>query len=287
VEYSRIWEFESFGATARSFRQQFVDECWEQDEAGTGVGAHFCAIYLQDVPPSVLESQPRGTPFVLSATFPCEQKVTVVHGTVTRHREYTDPVKSKQELALHCGFRRFSARPIYSEIPKRASTCKKFKFSRFFHQDATVCASFYAPALFPPCRLLLFDHAASGGPELVASGAVTGADPKQLIIKRIILSGYPFRVHKSKAVVRFMFFRPEDIRWFKPVELTSKKGLRGHITESLGTHGYMKCRFNSHVKQDDTVCMMLYKRVYPKWHPPSWGGRAEDGPDTAPVTVTS
>ena len=31
------------------------------------------------------------------------------------------------------------------------------------------------------------------------------------------------RVHKKRAVVRFMFHQPDDIRWFKPVELWTKQ----------------------------------------------------------------
>lgn len=153
---------------------------------------------------------------------------------------------------------------------------------RFLHQDVPASISFYAPVIFPPCRILLYGQAADGAQgELAAVGSITNADPKQLIIKRSVLTGYPFKVNKSKSVVRFMFFNPADVRWFKPVELVTKKGLRGHIMDSLGTHGYMKCRFSGHIKQDDTVCMHLYKRVYPKWHPPSWGGKLEDTPETA------
>lgn len=288
IEYSRVWEFEAFNSTARAYRQQYMDECSElkvgeesmeegEESDDGGVASMYCSLYLRGVPPSVMELQPQGVPFVASGLLPCEQKVSVMQGTVSRIGEYEEVIKSKDELWMHCGFRRFMARPVFSEIPKRASTCKKFKFMRFLHQEATASLSMYAPVMFPPARLLMFTNTESG-PELVGSGSLAGADPKQLVIKRVCLTGYPFKTHKSKCVVRFMFFAPSDIRWFKPVELSTKKGLRGHIVESVGTHGYMKCRFNGHIKADDTICMNLYKRVYPKWYPPSWGGRAEDGP---------
>lgn len=41
--------------------------------------------------------------------------------------------------------------------------------------------------------------------------------------------------------------------WFAPIELHTKRGLRGNIIEPLGTHGYMKCKFSDYLKQNDEV----------------------------------
>jgi hypothetical protein len=32
----------------------------------------------------------------------------------------------------------------------------------------------------------------------------------------------------------------------------------------------MKCIFNDHIKGSDTICLNLYKRVFPKWFKESW-----------------
>lgn len=63
------------------------------------------------------------------------------------------------------------------------------------------------------CCCLLLQVVPGRLPQLAATGALRSVDPDRLIIKKIVLSGYPVRVHKTRAVVRLMFFNPDDIRW--------------------------------------------------------------------------
>ena len=62
-----------------------------------------------------------------------------------------------------------------------------------------------------------------------------------------------------------------------PAGITTKHGLQGHIVQSVGDHGVMKCLFNAPIKQHDTVCLPLYKRIFPKFAPVSKKSRMLPG----------
>jgi pre-rRNA-processing protein TSR1 len=61
-----------------------------------------------------------------------------------------------------------------------------------------------------------------------------------------------------------MFFNREDVEWFKSVGLNTKHKQRGHIEKAIGIGGRYKATFKEIVRPDDTVCMYLYKRVFPR-----------------------
>jgi pre-rRNA-processing protein TSR1 len=154
------------------------------------------------------------------------------------------------------------------------------KFLRFFRpEQGHAIATIFGQIAFPPQNVLVFKRTSKfpllsntdeGHVSLVATGNVIEVNPNKIVLKRIFLTGYPFRVHKKKAVIRHMFFNQTDIRYFKPVELQTKFGLRGNIRMPLGTHGFMKCVFNNFIRQNDTVCLPLYKRIFPSWFHPTW-----------------
>ncbi|KAL4202910.1 hypothetical protein AMTRI_Chr02g265850 [Amborella trichopoda] len=267
VEYSRIFTFSNFVKT----QKQVFRKAKEMDEGASDecvpVGS-YVRLHIKQVPVVVacdLQTMSKTRPIVSSGLFQHESKMSVLHFSIKKHASYDDPIKSKEALTFHVGFRQFSARPIFSSDNLNSD---KHKMERFLHPGQFSVASIYAPISFPPLPLIALKERkgeASFGPSVAAIGSLRSIDPDRILLKKIILTGYPQRVSKSKAIVRFMFHNPEDVRWFKPVDVWTKCGRRGRVKEPVGTHGAMKCIFDGVVQQHDTVCMSLYKRVYPVW----------------------
>jgi len=273
-QYSRIYRFHNIQHSTK----RAMD--FPKENGVTPYGA-YCRVTLIGVAAGVVESHPGHLPMVLSSLFPHEHKLSVIHYKMKRSYHSNAIIPSKTLCEFHCGFKRFSSKPIFSEDTRN----DKAKYQRFFfHGENASVASIYGQIMFGSAPVLMFLTKENEESEFVATGQFMSANPNRLIIKRIILTGYPFRIHKRKSVVRFMFFNPHDISYFRPVELRTKCGLRGHIKESLGTHGYMKCVFSDFVKHHDTICMNLYKRVYPIWFPATWGDSSASNQQTLAIT---
>lgn len=253
IDYARIFQFENFLRT----KKRILNE--EPTGAQSG---WFVTVHVINVPKSVYQSfVDNKKPLILYGLLPHEQKMSTINLVIKRIPSFTEPIKSKERLIFHVGCRRFAASPIFSSH----TNGDKHKLERFLRSDVSVVATLYAPITFPPASVLVYKEYEDGSQHLVATGSLLSCNPDRINIKRVVLSGHPFKINRKHAVVRYMFFNREDILWFKPVELRTKYGRKGHIKEPLGTHGHMKCVFDKQLKSQDTVLMNLYKRVYPKW----------------------
>lgn len=258
LDYARIYQFKSFDRTKR----RIIKEAQEVDD-GVMPG-WYIQIHVKNVPQATWNahcSSGYGETLVLYGLLPHEHQMSVMNVCLKRTPNSTIPIKSKERLIVQCGFRRFIVNPIYSQH----TNGDKHKYERFFRPGMTVVATFFAPIQFPPAPVVCFRENPDTSLGMVASGSVIHCNPDRVVLKRAVLSGHPFKIHRKSAVIRYMFFNPDDIEYFKPCKLRTKLGRLGHIKESLGTHGHMKCIFDAQLKSHDTVMLYLYKRVFPKW----------------------
>merc|ERR1719259_1381517 len=271
MDYARIFQFANFQRTKKRVlaRDGLEDDEEIDEESGelrlsSGRSPRpglYVTIHVANVPKRFTHSLDAGAPLVVYQPLKHEQKMSVVN-VVLRTVHDAPLVKSKEKLVFHVGFRRFSARPILSQHTNGT----RHKYCRFLEKDGGVTvATFFAPITFAPASVLAFKEMKDGSNELVATGAVLSCNPDRIVAKRIVLSGHPYRIFTKSAIIRYMFFNRQDIEWFKPVELRTKWGRRGHIQDPIGTRGHMRCFFDGKLKSQDTVMMNLYKRVFPKW----------------------
>ncbi|RGB27862.1 hypothetical protein C1646_717555 [Rhizophagus diaphanus] len=280
IDYARIFQFENYQKT----KHRVINDA---GVGGCGIKGARITLHILNVPKEVPDSYDPSRPFTIFGLLENEHKTSVMNFVVTRNSDYNEPIRSKDPLILCCGFRRYLASPIYSQNTQGKGTNNVHKFERFLNPGVTCVASIYGPIQFGHSPIMLFkDNGDVNAPILVATGSFLSSDPKRIIAKRIILTGHPYKIHKKSAVIRYMFFNPEDVLWFKPVQLTTKYGRIGHIRESLGTHGYMKCVFDSPIMQQDTVMMNLYKRIFPKWNTTTlWKGGLDGTVAKSPLNV--
>ena len=296
-DYGSIYHFKSFKATQRDIKadmnqvaaaaksimghfwgcspsvavNKMVDEDSEDEEdllEGCVPSGSYVTLFVEQVSAKAYSGIADQGIVCAVGLLPHESKVSVLHMGLSQTQGCDPtieiPVKSKDVLTLRCGWRTWKARPIFSQNNLNSD---KHKFERYLPQGgAFFAASAYGPVTYAPCPVLVFrEQQDASRRELVALGSILNADADRIVVKRIVLTGFPVRVHKRHATVKYMFNNPDDVRWFKPAGLYSKHGLNGHIVASAGEHGTMKCLFNAPIKQHDTVCLPLYKRIYPKF----------------------
>ncbi|XP_053602229.1 pre-rRNA-processing protein TSR1 homolog [Plodia interpunctella] len=257
ADYARIFQFENYERTRRRIFK-------ENDESLVNMYGFYVTIHVKDVRQDLwnaFHTSNSTSPLAVFGLLPHEHKMSLMNVVLKRTGVSEEPIKSKERLIFQVGYRRFIVNPIFSQHTNGS----KHKYERFFQPGSTCVASFFAPIQFSPSSVLCFKEKRNTKLQLLASGVLLSCNPDRLIVKRIVLSGHPYKVHKRSAVIRFMFFNREDVAYFKPCKLRTKYGRTGHIKEPLGTHGHMKCVFDTQLRSQDTVLLNLYKRMFPKW----------------------
>lgn len=262
------------GSRNRSMREALVGGV----APGTRVHVH-----LRDVPQKHQETYNASKPTTLFSLLRHENKKTAVNFLVNLSSDYPKALKSKEELILQCGPRRFVINPLFSQPGTTPNDVHKY--SRYIHPGDSAVASFMGPVTWGSVPALFYkrtveDTAESAeesnvGLTLAATGTALPPSTSRVVAKRIILTGHPYHIHKKVVTIRYMFFNKEDVDWFKALPLWTKRGRSGYIKETLGTHGYFKATFDGRINPQDAIGVSLYKRVWPRNAQPLEGPLAE------------
>ena len=135
------------------------------------------------------------------------------------------------------GFRKIYITPIFSRCINGTEKTKYTKKITEDYENHYYC-SFYYYNYFPPAPFSIYKvnqvNTDIIEPSPVMYGELIKCDPLHIILERIILCGYPYKINRRRCTVRYMFFNPKDVKFFKPIEVRTKMGLRVPFFLNLG-----------------------------------------------------
>lgn len=252
AEYSQIYQFAD---PARSIHKALNGPVTSPFQPGQLLSLTVSGVSAEQAQAMLMAHQ--RAPLVLYGLLPHEQRTSLLHFTVSPRIHSL--VSGEPVVVWLGGFRRFTCRPVYSEHNPSAPL---HRLMRRVEPGMTAVATIYAPIHYGPGPALVFG---ADGTLISASGSLLGPDPRRIILERATLTGAPYKVHRRACVVRWMFDNAADVAWFKPVELTTRTGRRGHVKASVGTHGHFKALFDKPLGANEPIAMHLYRRVFPAW----------------------
>lgn len=263
-EWRRLLQVQNYQASRNSARNEALVG---GVQPGTRVHVH-----IKGVPAESRATYHPAKPVTLFSLLRHEQKRTAVNFLINLSSDYSRPIKSKEEIIMQCGPRRFIINPLFSQGGTTPNDVHKY--CRYLHPGQSAVATFTGPVTWGAVPALFYrrskpgEEKVEGDPDLplilIGTGTAIPPSTNRVIAKRVILTGHPYHIHKRIVTIRYMFFNREDVEWFKALPLWTKRGRSGHVKEPLGTHGYFKATFDAHINPQDTIGVSLYKRVWPR-----------------------
>ncbi|KAF2096759.1 DUF663-domain-containing protein [Rhizodiscina lignyota] len=253
AEWRRLLTISDYGLAKRKVLRESTDG---GVKPGTRVHVH-----LRDVPISLQTSHQSGNVLAMFQLLRHEHKRVAANFSITLSSDLEAPIKSKEQLIMQCGPRRFVINPLFSQAGNTPNNVHKFE--RWLHPGRSAIASAITPLTWGAVPVLYFKQT-SDSLEFVGTGTSLPPSPARVIAKRIILTGHPYKIHKRLVTIRYMFFNSEDVHYFKSLPLWTKRGRSGFVRESLGTHGYFKAVFDGKINPMDAIGVSLWKRCWPR-----------------------
>ena len=252
----------------------------------------YAKIVLESVPAEFVERFNSRTPIIVGGLTPTEDRFGYVQVRIKRHRWHKRILKTNDPLIFSLGWRRFQTMPIYSLTDSRTRS-RMLKYTpEHMHCFGTV----YAPLIAPNTGFVCFNSFSPSNPgfRIAATGTVLSVDESTEIVKKLKLTGSPYKIFKNTAFIKDMFNSALEIAKFEGASIKTVSGVRGQIKRALSKpEGHFRATFEDKILLSDLVFLRAWYPVKPHrfynpatnlagWQPMRLTGevRRDEGVDT-------
>lgn len=192
----------------------------------------YVRIQISEVPMEFIEHFDQRFPVILGGLLAHEQNLGFVRVRLKKHRWHKKLLKTSNPLVFSLGWRRFQSMPIYSiEDPGT----KRQRFLKYTPEHMHCIATFYGPITPPNTGIMGFNSIATNraGFRTSATGVVIEQDHSAPIVKKLKLTGTPYKIHKNTAFIKDMFHTSLEVAKFEGAKIRTVSGIRGQIKKAV------------------------------------------------------
>lgn len=223
----------------------------------------YARIELTEVPVEFVRHFDARYPVIVGGLGVQEDTLGYVQVRVKKHRWHKRILKTADPLIVSLGWRRFQSSPMYSMM----DVSGRNRMLKYTPEHMHCHATFYGPLTPPGTGFVAFQTLSSRAPgfRIAATGVVLELNHSFQLVKKLKLTGNPFKVFKHTAFIKDMFNSSLEVAKFEGAALRTVSGIRGSVKKALsGTgipSGAFRATFEDKVLRSDIVFLRAWYPV--------------------------
>ena len=209
----------------------------------------------------VTQFDPR-MPIIVGGLSATENRYGFVQVRIKRHRWHKRILKTNDPLIFSLGWRRLQTMPIYSTSDNRSRN----RMLKYTPEHMHCFGTFYGPLIAPNTGFSCYQSFSTKNPgfRIAASGTVLDVDEAPEIVKKLKLTGIPYKIFRNTAFIRDMFTSAIEVAKFEGASIKTVSGIRGQIKKALSKpDGHFRATFEDKILMSDIVFLRAWYPVRP------------------------